>query len=833
MKKVKTFISLVIVLCFSYLLVSPLFASDILVSNYSFESGMSGWTQAYGSGGITTTTEQKYTGSYSLKINDTSSSSSLGLESNQLTASPGQIFTVSAKVYIASGEADLYVRFWDISSKLISSVYIAKTTPLNQWSDITVKGTAPSKTSYVSILLYTGTSNVGTVYYDNINITTQLTNIGTQVTATTVGGTAIGKDESNNDVAYTVVAGTSSINAQLCVINLNTSAVTRQINLPGAEGAWAVTIATDGKVYAGSYSNGHLYQYTPGSSSVVDLGQAVAGENFIWDLKPGLNGKVYGGTSSNCYVFKYEPGIGFTIFGPNGSGNRFDTSESYVRSISYDSSNSMLYTGLGATAKLTRFDCNSGQTDQILPSVYQNCQFVNALDFISGKVFCKTVPGSKMPVMTVTEDANHVVSTSIDCEIPDVNSMGVSQPYNNTVYYTTRGFLYYYNILSKSYGSVLTPSGGNVNVGFDPELGSAMKVLQLSDQTNYPGYSFVSLGSINGVGKVFKYNFNTGNTSCTSVNGLLATPVVIQSINAGPDGRIYSGGYVAGGIGTYSPVRSDLNTQYKGISQSEGMVASGSKMYFGVYSGALIYEYDPSLPWSLDSGGNNPNLIFSLTSYDQDRPFGMATGGGYLFVGTVPAYGKLGGVLAVYNTAIGGNPVVVRNIVQDQSVVSLAYKDGIVYGGTSIWGGLGSTPTQTEAKFFAYRVSDGTKLFEITPVSGKTAVTGLTVGPDGNIWGMDEGYLFIYSPSAGSITYSNQIYTGINYSSGGGVWKDAFLVTGNDGNVYGVTSGKLFKVDASTKNVTTILSSGAYNLAKDSAGYLYYTYDSDLYRYVP
>jgi hypothetical protein len=42
---------------------------------------------------------------------------------------------------------------------------------------------------------------------------------------------------------------------------------------------------------------------------------------------------------------------------------------------------------------------------------------------------------------------------------------------------------------------------------------------------------------------------------------------------------------------------------------------------------------------------------------------------------------------------------VFRNVVQDQSIISLDYKDGKVYGSTSINGGLGADPTAEEAKF--------------------------------------------------------------------------------------------------------------------------------------
>src|SRR5262245_63845319 len=37
--------------------------------------------------------------------------------------------------------------------------------------------------------------------------------------------------------------------------------------LPGADGSYAVAAAPDGTIYAGTYNNGHLYRWRPGSRS--------------------------------------------------------------------------------------------------------------------------------------------------------------------------------------------------------------------------------------------------------------------------------------------------------------------------------------------------------------------------------------------------------------------------------------------------------------------------------------------------------------------------------------------------------------------------------------
>ncbi|MFS8610600.1 MAG: hypothetical protein FWJ68_03570 [Planifilum fulgidum] len=126
-----------------------------------------------------------------------------------------------------------------------------------------------------------------------------------------------------------------------------------------------------------------------------------------------------------------------------------------------------------------------------------------------------------------------------------------------------------------------------------------------------------------------------------------------------------------------------------------------------------------------------------------------------LFIGTAPYYGQLGGAFAVYDT-VTGEKQVYRNIVPNQSVISLAYKDGKVYAGTSIYGGDASVPVEKEAKLFVWDVATGKKIRETVPVPGETAIGALLVGPDGNIWGFAQGTLFIYDPKTGKVIYRGE-----------------------------------------------------------------------------
>jgi hypothetical protein len=121
----------------------------------------------------------------------------------------------------------------------------------------------------------------------------------------------------------------------------------------------------------------------------------------------------------------------------------------------------------------------------------------------------------------------------------------------------------------------------------------------------------------------------------------------------------------------------------------------------------------------------------------------MVSASRYLAVGTMPDLGHLGGVLALWDPEKGALKTSRRNVITDQSIVSLAYRDGVVYGGTSIYSGQSATPpTQPEAKLFAWSVKENRLLWELVPAPGKPAVPALTFDDRGRLWGIAGGSVF-------------------------------------------------------------------------------------------
>lgn len=799
----------------------PATAADLPSTNYGFESGLSGWTQ-FGDGGNVATAERAYEGGQSAKVVDTSATNPTGLESARRTASAGRRYVAFARVNVASGQPDLYLRFHDSAGALTGTMYTSFSGALNSWTALRISGTAPAGTTRVSALVYSSKGNTGTAYFDEVLITADVTNLGVQVNNSQINGTTFGIG-ANQDKIYGIFTGSNdhaSYPARFATIDANTeTAVGSSAPLPGAIGGWAATTATDGRVYLGSYSNGHVYRHTPGTTGVTDLGQAVAGEVHIWDMTAGTDGRVYGGTYKGASYFKYETGAGFSQIGskPIWPGKQ------YVRALAFDPAEGATYLGVGTNAALIRFDRVTGAKHNILPAKYAGDSMVGGLTFTGGRLFVVMANGT-LSVLNVVENPDGSVTATEEATLS--SSLRMSPALDGKVYFLRSGQLHAYDIAARQF----TPLGVTTPIGV-----TRLGWMRLADQVAYPGLTLVGVGNHDGRTHLFKYNPTNRASRTAGVTGTPLQPTNINSVGTGPDGKIYSGGYLTGATGVYVPMRGDANdlspeTVHRGLSQTDSMLAVGTKLYFGNYPSARIYEYDPAAPWSV---GTNPRQIMGLSSHYQDRPYALAAGGGKLFVGTVPKYGRYDGALTVYDIATGQHTTL-PNIVADQSVVALAYHNGKVYGGTTIRGGLGvdTSPRATEAKLFVYDVATGVKTEYTLPATRKlTAVTALRV-VDGKIWGFAEGFLFVFDPATNRFTTSPvERFTDVKYTYGS--WNDAELVTiaRDPAHVYGTIGNYLFKVNKSTLAVTKLVTTGADGLTTDTYGNLYYSRYETLFRY--
>jgi len=287
-------------------------------------------------------------------------------------------------------------------------------------------------------------------------------------------------------------------------------------------------------------------------------------------------------------------------------------------------------------------------------------------------------------------------------------------------------------------------------------------------------------------------------TTTRASESVMGAPLGLHNLAAGNNGKLYMTTYPGGPKGAeYDPKTGEVRMYNQG--QAEGIIAGeGDEVYFGIYPGAVIQSMDTN------DTGKFTTLFEMKTEYEQDRPYIMQYQDGLLLIGTIPDYGKTGGALSIYNPSDGTHKVY-KNVVDKQSIVGLAMKDGIIYGSTSKRGGLGIPdnspilPTDSP-KIFVWDVEKEIKIAEFTldiPGLNTPMISGLTFDKEGNLWGAADGILFTIDTNTNQVSNYKNIYPEI---SGRGMWRPVHIKFGADGLLYTDLAGKLTVVDHTSEN---------------------------------
>ncbi|WP_084961122.1 PQQ-binding-like beta-propeller repeat protein [Thermoactinospora rubra] len=632
-----------------------------------------------------------------------------------------------------------------------------------------------------------------------------VTDFGVQQTALTVFEVTYGTAAGGRPVAYGVQMGSPGV---LTVTDPVTRELLDTAYLPGSSGAWGVTQAGDGTVYAGSYPNAHVYAYDPRSRTTTDLGAPVPGQTVLYGFRPGADGRVYGGTYPGAHVFSYSPAEGFRDYGAMVPG------EQYVIDVAVDASRDVLWAAVGSHGHLIRLDLATGDKRDIWPEALRgDANHPYDINLVGGKLFVKR---SRLQALVLDPDTGEVLAEGFS-----ISSRGTSPvaPDGRSVYFTSGTQLWRYDLSDDTYGPALDASGQPVPSG-GPAIGLGFVA----------GRVYAAIGNYQG--QALWYDPATG----ASERHTLPFPpqaLDINNISAGPDGRIYTNLYINGNLAVLDPA-TGKTTALGRLGQADGFGWHGGRMYQGVYPYGGVLQYDPAKPYVL---GTNPRELFRLQADGQNRPQAFASAGSRLFVASTPDYGLWGGALTVYDTSTGAR-VTHRDIVADQGVVALAVAGGKLWGGTTVNGGGGTEPKAAEAKVFTADLATGAKTAEYTPVPGADSITSLVPGPDGMIWGLADGELFVLDPATGSVVHRQDVpgrYSGV---------QDELVVSAADEHVYASLDGYLLRIDPLSRKVTTIRDAQTYRLTQDARGALWFRngvkaangavqYGSRLLRYTP
>ncbi|MEV6104271.1 PQQ-binding-like beta-propeller repeat protein [Streptomyces sp. NPDC051940] len=623
-----------------------------------------------------------------------------------------------------------------------------------------------------------------------------------------IGGT-VGTMADGRRVIWSASSGTP---AYLNAVDPTSGEPLLSVPLPGAGGAYGVEQAPDGTVYVGTYGTGRLFRLAPGATQAEDLGVPIAGETFVWNLVVAPDGTVYGGTSPGGKVFSFTPATRqFHDFGVMAPG------ETYVKSIAY--ADGKVYAGAYASWKLTELDVATGARRSLPapPGLTDPAgKVVNDLRARGRFLYARegTFPG---PLRVYDLTTGAWTDT-----VEGAAGLDVSPPGPDGRVWFFRQFeagsseLVGYDPVTrsqqrtglKSYGRVVNTRG----IGWAPVAADG-----------YPGDSIVGLLWR---GLMFRYNPDTGQfaTLRTAIPG---QPTQILALASGPRGKVYAGGFLQGGLATVST--KDGAADYHRFSQIESLLPTGQGLFIGAYPDARVYRYDPGRPWysaeysdEAPGGAENPVKLLDLKSHVQSRPQGVAATAGKVVVGSTPSGDTLGGSLSVLDARTGAVDTVVDNLVTDEGITALTGRDGIVYGTTTVAGGLSTTPpTQDRATVFAYDVTSGRTLWEANPSPAARTISAITLDARGRLWSVVDGDVLQLDPRTGRTLRT--LDTTAGHTGAGQLALDETGTT-----LYGLVGGKdVLAVDTDTGKWRPLFQQTALRMVYN-AGELVFARDAEL-----
>lgn len=651
-----------------------------------------------------------------------------------------------------------------------------------------------------------------TITESDLGLTAEVENLGTVATEHNIRQTAAATLTDGRELLYGISDGEPAV---LNIVDATTGELISDFSLdPKAHGGTPL-VAADGTLYfpVRDGSGVEVHRYDPYQDTLELLFSDPFGESVIRGLEIDEEaGMLYGNTYPNAKVFSYD----LATEELHDYGSLVDDD---IYAWGFARQGGTLYSGTGMeVGHAMQVDIASGEITELpLPAEYSDVlTYFYSFQEVGDYVAMAFSPGVEDGTNTAIWDS---VNEDWVCEGAIGTFLSLNSPITTAgpdgrVYYKSEGEISYFDPSDCSTGST-----GWSETGLD-DTGSH-RTLDLITVGEGDDAHAVLLGT-NNDGSFWRFDPVSGEHELFE-STMVGAPLVVHSLNEGPDGRIYSGTYLGPGtLGVYDPATGEQST-LPGPGQVDSWQNHGETMLLGSYPGAIVSQADPAEEWD---GTTNPGKLLDLKADAQDRIMSMDSDGEMVAIGTVADYGVTGGALTM--TDLEGDTRTYRDFIDKQSVTAVDIgPDSLVYGGTSIRGGLSSSNSTEDAHVFVLDPASGELLSAEIPVPGSTVI-GDVVVRDGTTWGITSGgYVFAFDNETREVTATAALGSG----GAGSPWGLGVELQENpvDGLLYGMVAGTLFALDPAT-GTFQILATGDFTrmIVAPQTGELYLSTRTDL-----
>ena len=270
-------------------------------------------------------------------------------------------------------------------------------------------------------------------------------------------------------------------------------------------------------------------------------------------------------------------------------------------------------------------------------------------------------------------------------------------------------------------------------------------------------------------------------------------------LGQGPDGLIYGSTILPNWLFRADPLtgKSEVLGALPG-GELYSLLPLDGRMWTFDYPGGHVYSYDAKRPWSFGDGPESNPRNFGSMGDGHLRPRALILGPeNRFYVGSFAPYGEFGGSLGVFDPALGKPVENYRNLVKNQSISALAYdpESGLVFGGSNVAGGGGTTPSESQAFFFAWDSVEKRAVDTAALVKGDTGTPAMAAA---------EGKVFVVtSPSNTLSVWSVKEKRVVDQRPiEFGEMVEISLGRHTDGALYGLTKKGVIRIDPATHAVT-------------------------------
>ena len=806
---------------------------DLLITNHSFENGVEGWTNGNdataGPGRcaapLTTTTSWSSDGDSALLLEADPPCVELRAVSSPVAAVAGESYTAFAHTDDGPGRVTIGLRFLDDEGAVIDSSRAHRTR-----SEEVVEYTAEAPEGTVRVAVELGGHK--RVAFDEVLITGEYTTLSPQVTKRgSFLAMAAGRDQNGRAVAFAVATGSNDNPAVLVVTDILTGEVTDTVDLPGATGSWTVEQDPESlDVYIGTYQGPALYRWQPGEAEAERLGgPPIEDFGFMYGLTMGKDGTLYGGAwgeptqgYDGAQLWQYHPDTGFARFGPT----PLTDDANYTRAVGYDDVTETVWAGTGTVPHL--YGCETGVesgtegctdfTDLLGPIL--DHQWVYGITAGGGYVqvwggTSGSVGEDWLIVLRPSVDASGEIAAEVVTTIQGVIYNGSSRVVDDKIYYAMANTqdqgipLHSYDVVTGEEATITEAAGGIFSRQWE--------IIDLDDPA-WPGPSVVGWNS---GGIMTKYNIATGTFERTEVEDIPMLPTGLNSVVEGPDGNVWSAGYLTGGLGVHPAMRDDQQQSYDVGGQAESMITHRGRVYQGIYPYGQISSFTPE---EIGNGGS-PRTDCTIGA-EQNRPYALVGHGDRVYYGSQAEYGHDMGAFGWLDLTTG-ECTTLDGVIGHQSVNAIAASGDKVFAGGNIFYSYDGTPIEEQAKVLIHDESDDSTRVVEWPIPNTRSINAAVTGPDGTVWFYAEGWLVAIDPETEEVIHSEEIFPD---------WKPGARIAGNygtmleqDGRIYGNAGGRVFTVDpartlaegSATSSLQILFQGARAGITTDGYGNLY------------